>query len=1050
MSRHHKTFAPRTSWFEIQTLDNEEAEKKYEEISSQDATISLAKNEVTQLTHDLFNNRAFNKIEKNQSVLQFSKEGLHVQILNKALNELGYKTKKNETLFWNETKSQLMNFQRDHGVKASGILDAKTLLKMDEVLVKWGDSKDENSYNNEETFLQVKKEGKENKIIPATSPPDEKVSISVGVVLMKIKSNQEFFEYLDIQIFGRIIDAQWNIGNNSYKDYIGKETTCEVSISSLKKYLGITDAQWEDMYKKNTSGKSNAAELRKSVQKQIKKVKDRIKEMQTLSSAKRQFIKDPTSSIDYIQNTRILDLLEQLSEQEIADYNSKVSQETTDLAIIEASLKAYIAMREKNRKNQEELETVKTKLYGLEELYKEYKEYKSLLSYNKPVYSGQRFSSRKIEDERIARINARNDAAEYKLIESLSKNGFKSISEFENLIKRYETSFETETVRIGVEMLQYYKHTLYKEEKKLNDDAFLTNLLEKIKTSEAKESYKEAADSTPSFYDNKLSAAEREFKTKMEERADSKKTEGNNAIGNLSSITPLVNDPSFDKEEFAEITNKKDLKSFLQNYIISQTQNVDSVINNIQENPEHIYELDKLFQTSYAKQGIKKETIYDSIITAKHEKLSSLKILLGICTAIFALALIVVTWGAATPVVIAGGALSLAVSIDVAYETINEYKDNKEFHDVGLLSDDPSLVWVVLAIAGVALDAGALAAVLKSTKPIALATKAFNEAEDASKALTKLKSDLAKIEGLEARVQQNIVRQAKMQAQQEKILDGFVKARQLTFVTIPGLLQSGELLARAVFAIRKGIVTFDRFIAELKLAKIISETALNPEELVAVKNAFEKARTLAKDDKLALELEKAIGDNDLAKVKSLLEETDSLPSKLIEDQNIYRGSSKEYSLAKKHLDEYITGEIYKIKKMNIPEEAKLELIANLQRKNKAYIEGNIENLRFNKLEVRKSGDQYIGKQIFEAYKIDKVGGINTPNAWLRNADTEYVMLSEIAEKLGAKKGGIYPQIQGEITIVSELPYCMSCQGVIQDFSTMFPNVKINLIDNLKY
>ena len=32
----------------------------------------------------------------------------------------------------------------------------------------------------------------------------------------------------------------------------------------------------------------------------------------------------------------------------------------------------------------------------------------------------------------------------------------------------------------------------------------------------------------------------------------------------------------------------------------------------------------------------------------------------------------------------------------------------------------------------------------------------------------------------------------------------------------------------------------------------------------------------------------------------------------------------------------------------------------------------------------------------------------------------------------------------------ELPYCMSCQGVIQDFSTMFTNVKIILIDGLKY
>lgn len=39
-----------------------------------------------------------------------------------------------------------------------------------------------------------------------------------------------------------------------------------------------------------------------------------------------------------------------------------------------------------------------------------------------------------------------------------------------------------------------------------------------------------------------------------------------------------------------------------------------------------------------------------------------------------------------------------------------------------------------------------------------------------------------------------------------------------------------------------------------------------------MKSAFEKARTLAKDEKLALKLEKAIVENDVAKVKSLLGE----------------------------------------------------------------------------------------------------------------------------------------------------------------------------------
>lgn len=54
---------------------------------------------------------------------------------------------------------------------------------------------------------------------------------------------------------------------------------------------------------------------------------------------------------------------------------------------------------------------------------------------------------------------------------------------------------------------------------------------------------------------------------------------------------------------------------------------------------------------------------------------------------------------------------------------------------------------------------------------------------------------------------------------------------------------------------------------------IIHETGLTPEELLLLKNAFDKAKILAKDKKLAIELENAIAENDLAKVKSLLGET---------------------------------------------------------------------------------------------------------------------------------------------------------------------------------
>jgi SMC interacting uncharacterized protein involved in chromosome segregation len=55
----------------------------------------------------------------------------------------------------------------------------------------------------------------------------------------------------------------------------------------------------------------------------------------------------------------------------------------------------------------------------------------------------------------------------------------------------------------------------------------------------------------------------------------------------------------------------------------------------------------------------------------------------------------------------------------------------------------------------------------------------------------------------------------------------------------------------------------------------------------------------------------------------------------------------------------------------------------------------------------------------------------------------------LADDLDAKIGNKYPNITGELKIVSENHYCQSCQGVIQQFNEMFPNVKLILIDGAK-
>ncbi len=382
----------------------------------------------------------------------------------------------------------------------------------------------------------------------------------------------------------------------------------------------------------------------------------------------------------------------------------------------------------------------------------------------------------------------------------------------------------------------------------------------------------------------------------METLAGSKKAEGDAAIKELSSIIPLTEDNGFDKEDFSKVETQQELHSFLEDYINDQEENINKIIANLHAHQGlSIYGFPDLLQKSKEQQGIVRDSIFDLIIADKTEEESAKYIIKGILIGVLAVALGLLSFGTGTvAVLLAAG--NFALGAYITYEEIEAYRTQLAAYKVNISQDEPSAVWVVISVVGSLLDVAAVAKisaklvdagrVFELTKDINQTKKLLTEAKlhptIQDKIIKALEEDLARIKGLENRVQQNIVKQAKIQAQEQKILDGFVKARQLTYVTIPGLAKTGELLARAVFAIRKGIVTFDSFVAELKLAKLINKTGLSIEELIMVKNAFEKAKTLVKDDKLVFELEKALADNDIVKLKSLLKDNKSVATKNID------------------------------------------------------------------------------------------------------------------------------------------------------------------------
>ncbi|MED4454353.1 deaminase domain-containing protein [Metabacillus fastidiosus] len=84
-----------------------------------------------------------------------------------------------------------------------------------------------------------------------------------------------------------------------------------------------------------------------------------------------------------------------------------------------------------------------------------------------------------------------------------------------------------------------------------------------------------------------------------------------------------------------------------------------------------------------------------------------------------------------------------------------------------------------------------------------------------------------------------------------------------------------------------------------------------------------------------------------------------------------------------------------------------------------------------------------GEPVFKAKKVDPDNArVDTPEAYLRDYDTEYKILNDIASQLGNNK-----YAKGTINLFTERLTCQSCTDVIMDFRKQYPNITVNILTN---
>lgn len=559
---------------------------------------------------------------------------------------------------------------------------------------------------------------------------------------------------------------------------------------------------------------------------------------------------------DYDKLFAIAKKIEKMPPGQVGDYASKVQGSTTDLDAFEASLDKYIALMAERSQQSEEREKVQNKLIGLEKVYERYKKWKDM-----PTGAGKGAA---------AMVLGPAKERERKGLEAqLQAHDFQGITEFETYIEKFKKEFEQGAANIAKDLLAKYAGRIYRESERYKDPAEVGALHRKLGGVRAQfQEFEVNAKIWNDYVKNsqqarvpgqahlrpKIGPREAEAaRTKAEEARAAAQSQVHGMAGDhpiFQDDKDLPDDKKINKEALAR-ASESELGALLQGHINRRMNAIGEARAEIEGKSELIYKMDKLMPLFYAKMGIRPDSIHDRIIQDKMKEDAIVKLVKGIAFAIVAIALAIVTFGTATPAILAAGAGVLGAGLGVyqAYESYQEYVEEKKLADVGF-AKDPSVIWLVIAVAGAALDMGAAA------KAMSLLGKA-GQLVDKGGDLKPFVDLVRKLEK-EKEITSSIARAAEKAAAARK---GFADAtKELTramsgkLYSFPGPLADPDVFKAVVkmayHAIKTKVYDAQRFIDEIRLARAALGD-LTPEELAKAKQAWEEAKLLVAAEEAA-------------------------------------------------------------------------------------------------------------------------------------------------------------------------------------------------------
>ncbi|MFO7563103.1 MAG: DUF4157 domain-containing protein [Enhygromyxa sp.] len=566
---------------------------------------------------------------------------------------------------------------------------------------------------------------------------------------------------------------------------------------------------------------------------------------------------------DIDQMFRIAKKIEGMKPGDVADYTSRVSGSTTDLDEFEAAVDVHIAKTKEREKDRDQREAIQTKLYSHGSLYRKYKAYNSLEAIRIPAVDEFGVRDPVADSLRESKADARRE-----LELALAKAGFASIAAFETHIADFLELFQKEALNITFDILDKYRGKLYREGERYKSNTEVTALHAKLgkfrehyrefdKNAEISNAWAQRARTPgPDFTKGPRPRGDpKEAYARAEVAKDRAKAE----VEGLQGAHPLLAedhlpvDRRIDKAKLAT-ASVSGLSTLIREHVAARTQDVEDAKQRLIDNPEQVFKLDKLMPAFYSAMSIQPGDIFDEIVKDKIAAITRKEMVINIVLAVLAIALAIVSYGTATPLIAAGAAAGgLALSSYFIYDEYKTYTTQKDLAAVGF-TDDPSMFWLIVACAGAALDLGAAVKAVRALGPAAKTLNAGGDIGDFINAVNHLKK-AGKIEAgiLEAAEKAALARNTAGQATDE--LGKIILAQgKLKSFADPKAYEALVQIAKA--KIEQGIHSFHQFVLEIYKARKIAGVAgeMSPEQMAKAKEAWEQAVRLYKSAEEPLDI----------------------------------------------------------------------------------------------------------------------------------------------------------------------------------------------------